>query len=73
MGARYLKSEILVLKAMYPSATREEILAKTPGRSWTVLCEYARHKLNLHRSRKAIGLAVVEGLAKAKQKREEKK
>ena len=71
MGNRYLKSEVLIIKEMYPSATKADIMAALPGRDWTAVSRYARHKLGLHRSRKAIGLAVIAGLAEAKRKREE--
>ena len=70
MGNRYLKSEIEVLKEKYPSASEAEIMSALPGRSWTAVCKYARSTLGLHRTQRAIGLAVSEGLAKAKRKRE---
>ena len=72
MGNRYLKSENETLRRLYSSATPTEVMAELAGRNWASVSKYARHKLGLHRSRKAIGLAIVEGLEKAKRKREEK-
>lgn len=71
MGNRYLKSEVLIIKEMYPSASKADILAALPGRDWTPIGRYARYRLGLHRTRKAIGLAVLAGLAEGKRKREE--
>ena len=73
MGNRYLKSENETLRRLYPSATPADVMAELgPERNWEAVSKYARHKLGLHRSRKSIGLAVSEGLAKGKKKREEK-
>lgn len=72
MGNRYLKTEIETLKQMYPSESQADIMAILPGRGWTAVGKYARSRLDLHRTRKAKGLAVVEGLARAKRKKEEK-
>lgn len=71
MGERYLKSEIATLRRMYPSASKADIIAELPGRDWTALSAHARRKLGLHRTRKAIGLAVLAGMAEGKRKREE--
>lgn len=73
MGARYLKSEVSVLKAMYATETEEDIMALLPERDWTAVCRYARAYLGLHRSQKAIGEAVKVGYAKARRESEEKK
>lgn len=70
MGARYLKFEISVIKEMYPTEIEDDIMIKLPGRNWTAISKYARSKLRLNRSRKAIGLAVIAGLVEAKRKRE---
>ena len=72
MGDRYKKSEVEILKEKYPSASEAEIMSILSGRNWTAICKYARSKLGLHRTRKAIGLAVSKGLAKGKRKREKK-
>ena len=73
MAARYLKSEVAVLKAMYATETEEDIMDKLPNRNWVAVCRYARTYLNLHRSRKAIGIAVTKGHIKAKRESEEEK
>ena len=70
MGSRYLKTEVESLKRMYPSASEAEILVEVPGRSWMAISKYSRTKLNLHRTKKAIYLAVLAGQAKAKLKEE---
>ena len=46
---------------MYPYAMKAEIMAELLGRNWTAVSKYARHKLGLHRSRKAKGEAVQLG------------
>lgn len=71
MGERYLKSEVVILKRMYPSALKADILAALPGRDWTAIGRYARYRLGVYRTRKAIGLAVLAGLTEGKRKREE--
>ena len=72
MAARYLKSEVAVIKAMYATETEEAIMAKLPGRCWIAVCRYARTYLGLNRSRKAIGIAVTKGHEKAKQESDKK-
>lgn len=58
---------------MYPTATRSEILAELPGREWTAISKYARHKLGLHRTKKAKGEAVRSGRWKTLKKEEKSK
>ena len=72
MAARYHKSEVAIIKAMYATETEENIMDKLPGRAWIPVCRYARTYLNLRRSRKAIGIAVTKGHEKAKREKEEK-
>ena len=72
MGARYLKSEVAIIKAMYATETEEDIMALLPNRDWVAICRYARTYLGLNRSRKAIGIAVTKGHIKAKREKEEK-
>jgi hypothetical protein len=72
MGARYYKSEVSILQRLYPTATKSEILTAIPGRNWGALRAYAR-RMNLHRSQKAISIAIKMGHIKAKRESEEEK
>ena len=49
---RYLKSEDETIKKMYPSATKAEIQAAMPDRSWDGICVHARRK-GIHRTTEA--------------------
>lgn len=69
MGARYLKSEVQIIKKMYATESQEVILALLPKRDWIPICRYARTYLGLHRTRKAIGEAIKIGHEKAIKKK----
>ena len=52
------------LRILYEKATREEIMAAIPNRTWKTICEQA-HALGLHRSFKAKGDAIRAGRSHA--------
>ena len=51
------------LQALYPDASKEEILKAIPNRSWHAICETA-HYYGLHRSYAEKGKAIREGKKK---------
>lgn len=68
-----MKTELETLKAMYPSATKADIMEGISERNWAAVSKYARHRLGLHRTKSAKGRAMRVGKAEAKQKKEGKK
>ena len=48
------------LRALYPDASKEEILKAIPNRSWRAICETAYY-YGLHRSYAVKGEAISEG------------
>lgn len=60
---RYSEEKKEVLRALYPDASKEEIMSAIPNRSWQSICERA-HALGLHRSYEAKGRAITEGKVK---------
>ena len=60
---RYSEGKKEVLRALYPDATKEEIMSALPNRNWKSICEQA-HALGLHRSFAAKGKAIRKGKKK---------
>lgn len=60
MGARYLKIEEETIRTHYPTATRDEILALIPARTWVQIGAHAR-KMGVHRTSETWGNSVREG------------
>jgi hypothetical protein len=60
MGERYWKAEERIIREHYPTATRNEILALMPNRTWLQLSAHAR-EMGVHRTSETWGNSVREG------------
>lgn len=70
MGDRYLKSELGLLRELYPIAPKAEIISHIPNHTWSALSSRAR-LMGLRRTMKTKGKEIQAGMRKDKHYTEE--